>query len=1082
MIRGAKGKDLKEIHVLIRRTVVFALCSVAALLLAGGCTIEARKAKHTRNAEEYLADGKLDRAEIELLNVLKLDPKAKEPVGKLGAVYFEQGQLGRALPYLARAITLDAHDLASRAKLASLLLSVGNRSQAEIEAEKLLEQDPVNPEALVILAECASSPDEMKKVMDRLDAGGAAMATSAAAWVAKGIILARQGSVVEARSALKRSTELNGNFAPAYAALAALDQAANLPAEAEAALAKAASIAGPRSPRTLQYALFKARSGDTAGARAILDEVIRKAPDYVPAVLRLADLMAAGGQFADAEKILEPILLREPNHPEALLVRSRIYLAQGRVDKAGADVDLLVRMYPKSHEAHYEAARVYVAKHDVARALDSLHLAIESNPEFWDAIVLEARLRAAQGDTAVAVKLLTGMLAKNPGHAEGLRLLVDTYRAQSNPVSALEACDRLEAFHPGQEATAVLRGQILRQMQRPAEARAAFEDALVRNPDSVQALDELVILDVQDKHMDQAVTRVEAAIARRPDVVGLRVTLGKLNLIRGDAAKAEEQFQQGLALNPDLILAHVFLARLYLDTGRQEAAIASLEEVVRRNPRDESAAMLLASLHEKRGDFVKARNTYENLLREVPNSASALNNLACLLQAHTQELERAYELARRARELQPGDANVADTLGWILYQKVDYKLALSPLRESAVKSPGSAQARYRLGAALYMLGEEREAAAELARAVKGGLTGRDAADAAGKAAILALRVEGGRDTARTALQAHLAVQPADPMALITRADIAFAEGRLEPALQDYQAAVTASSQNGLAWIGKGRVERALGNPAKAMESAREARRLMPENVDALVLLGRVAMAAGDLTWANTLLQDAFRRLPADPGVALDAAWAAYSQGQIGDALRAFAVVLARASTPELVEEVELIRAQGRSPQPAPVVATARARLSRKPDDVPALMVVAGAGDRDEAMGALEAVLKRYPAFAPAKRDLALLLFRQGNADRRVMQLASQALEVFPADATLVKTLGVAAVREGQYQVALPLIERVVEGNRDDGELWYYLGLARQKTGGGDSARSALEKSLQLGGLSSEQAKDASKRLEELGAK
>ena len=1072
----------KPIPVLTRRTVFLAFWTTAALLVVTGCSLESRKAKHAQHAEEYLAAGRLDRAEIELLNVLKLDPKAKEPGGKLGAIYFEQGQLGRALPYLARAIVLDENDLVARAKLAALLLSVGNRPQAAAEAERVLAKEPAHPEALVILAECATTPDEFKKVIDRLEVGNAATPSSAAAWVAKGIVLAKEGKVEEARAALQRSVELNGNFAAAYSALATLDLAANRMAEADAAFAKAASLAGPRSPRTLQYALFKARSGDVAGARQMLEEVIKKAPDYVPAVMRLADLMAAEGRFAEAEKILEPILAREPNHPEALLVRSRIYLAQGRPDKAGADVDLLVRMYPKSHEAHYEAARVFVAKRDVARALDSLHLAIEANPEFWDAIVLKARLHAEQGDTLVAVKLLTGLLEKQPRHAQALLLLAETYRAQNNLNAALETCDTLEEFYPQQEATALLRGELLRQLQRPAEARVAFEEALARNSDSVRALDELVILDVQDKRMDQAVARVEAAIARRPDVAGLRLTLGKLNLIRGDPAKAEEQLRQAVALEPNASLGYVLLARLYLDTDKLELAIESLEEVVRRSPRDESAAMLLASLHEKRGDFAKARRTYEDLLKEVPNAAPALNNLAYLLQTHTKELERAYELARRARELLPSDPTIADTLGWILYQRGDYKLAVAPLRESAMKSPTVGQARYRLGSALYMLGEEREAAAELAQAIKAGLSGSEAADAAAKAALLALRAAGAQDVDRAALQTHLAAHPADPMALITRGDVAFAAGQSDQALEAYREAAVASSQNGLAQIGMGRVELARGNPAKAMNHAREARRLMPENVDALALLGRVAMASGDYTWANTLLQDAFRRLPADPNVALDAAWAAYSQGQIEDALRAFSVALTRASTQDLAEQVELIRAQGKTPMPASVAALARSRLAKKPDDVPALMVVGETGERDEAVRAFESVLKTYPAFAPAKRDLALLLGAQSEkSDARVISLATQALEMFPNDIPLVRTLGLAAARGGKNQVALPLIERVVDRNKDDAVSWYYLGLARQNIAGRDSARAALEKSLQVGGLPPELAENARKRLEELGA-
>lgn len=1067
-----------------RQTGISFLGVCVALLLVAGCSVESRKASHTRRAEEYLAEGRLDRAEIEYLNVLRLDPKAGDPLGKLGLIYFEQGQLGRALPYLARAIEINGKDLTSRAKLASLLLSVGNRTQAATEAEKILEQDPGHPEAIVMLAECASTPDEIRKVMDRLDRAGEGRESSAAAWAARGILLAKEGKPGDALQALTKAVEIDDAFAPAHSALAALHVAREQTAQAEREFARASELAGPRSPKTLQYALFKARSGDVPGARRILEDVIKQAPDYVPAVLRLADVMAKEGQYAEAEKVLQPILTRVPNHPEALLVRSRIYLAEGRPDKAGVDVDLLTRMYPNSPEAHFEAARVFLAKGDPARALDSLHLAIEANPEYWDAILLKARVHLNQGEAVMAGKLLTGLLEKQPANGDALFLLVDAWRAQKNLSAALETCDTLERYHPNREAVAYLRGELLRQLNRPVEARAAFEQALIRDPNSVRALDELVILDVQDRHLEQAVARVEAEVRRRPDVAGLRTTLGKLNLIRRDPARAEEQLKQAVMLDPKSSLAHVLLARLYLDTDRQDLAIASLVEVVALNPRDEGAAMLLASLYEKRGDIGSARKAYENLIQAVPNAAPALNNLACLLEKHTKELERAYELARRARELLPGDASVADTLGWILYRKGEYKLALSMLRESSAKAPAAAEAHHRLGMVLYLLGSEKEALAELSQAVRLGLTADGREDAVSRISILELRAGGAEKADDAVLRARLAAHPSDPLALITRGDFALARGQPDQAMESYHEAALSSPQNGLAQMGLARAEFARGNTSPALDYARDARTLMPESVDALALLGRLAFASGDFTWANTLLQDAFRQRATDPSIALDAARAAYSQGRIEDALRVFAVVAARSPTKDLEEQVELIRAQaGGAPYAASVVALARVRLRSHPEDVPSLMVVAGAGEAGETAQALETVLKLYPDFAPAKRELALFLARQSEKnDDRVVKIASQALDVYHGDLALVKVLALSTARLGRYQVALPLLERAVEANKSDAKLWYYLGVTRQGVGSRDSARTALETAVQLGGLSSELAEDARKRIERLRIK
>ena len=47
----------------------------------------------------------------------------------------------------------------------------------------------------------------------------------------------------------------------------------------------------------------------------------------------------------------------------------------------------------------------------------------------------------------------------------------------------------------------------------------------------------------------------------------------------------------------------------------------------------------------------------------------ALNNLAVLYSDDLGQLDKAYDLAKKAREVAPNDPHIADTLGWILYKE-----------------------------------------------------------------------------------------------------------------------------------------------------------------------------------------------------------------------------------------------------------------------------------------------------------------------------------------------------------------------------------------------------------------------------
>ena len=96
---------------------------------------------------------------------------------------------------------------------------------------------------------------------------------------------------------------------------------------------------------------------------------------------------------------------------------------------------------------------------------------------------------------------------------------------------------------------------------------------------------------------------------------------------------------------------------------------------------------------------------YEKLLAINPNFVLALNNLAYLYTEHLNNLDKAYELARKAHELQPNDAAPADTLGWALYKRGDYQQALSILQESAEKAPDNPEIQFHLGMTAYMMGQ-----------------------------------------------------------------------------------------------------------------------------------------------------------------------------------------------------------------------------------------------------------------------------------------------------------------------------------------------------------------------------------------
>ena len=126
--------------------------------------------------------------------------------------------------------------------------------------------------------------------------------------------------------------------------------------------------------------------------------------------------------------------------------------------------------------------------------------------------------------------------------------------------------------------------------------------------------------------------------------------------------------------------------------------------------------MTLALVYERMQDYPKARDAYEKLLSIDPNFVVALNNLAYLYTEQLNDLDKAYELARKARDLKGEDAAIGDTLGWVLYKRGEYQQALTILQESAEKAADNPEIQFHLGMTAYMMGQTDMAKAALRKA------------------------------------------------------------------------------------------------------------------------------------------------------------------------------------------------------------------------------------------------------------------------------------------------------------------------------------------------------------------------------
>jgi tetratricopeptide (TPR) repeat protein len=1047
--------------------IVLTLLAVLALAFAGaGCTAKAKKAYHLTRADHYYRAGNFSAAEIEYLNALRFDHDNSLANSRLGLIYYDQGRLQRAAFFLTRAARFTPDNLDVRLKLGFIESSVGQFSNALVQADYVLEKKPLDDEAPLLLAEAAVLPKDAAAARQRLQAMARA-GDRAPVEVALGNLALRDHDLATADAALKKAQALDPKSPAVNAGLGAAAWASGNVKPADAFFKAAADASSVRSPRRMQYIRFKIHTGDLAGAESLLDDIIKAAPDYIPASMVLAEIDATEKKFDDCARLLNQVLALDEDNFDALLFQGQLDLARNQAGQAVTDLERMARLYPLVPQVQYQLGSAYLAANDPTKATACFNRTLELNPNFIEATLLLAEIQIKTGNADPAIASLEHLRQQQPRLAQAQLLLADAYRMRNRVTDALALYRNLESLYPTNAQIPLIHGGALAQLKDAAGARQEFERVLELSPGNLPATEQLVDLDLADKDFDAATQLVNRELQAFPKQVTFRLLAAKIQIAQGRHDQAESTLQQALELDPENQGTYLLLAQLYSDTGQNQKALARLNEAMAKNPDNQSALMLAAKIYTDNKDYKAAADAYEKLLKIDPKYSPALNNLAYLYSENLNNLDRAYELAQHARELLPFDPSAADTLGWISFKRGAYDAALGLLKESAAKLP-QPEVQFHLGMAAYMTGDEATARAALRRASQPGTDFPGRAECLLCLSVLDINPATADAAAQTLLEKRVADKSDDPVALVRLARIYQREGNADKAGTAYETMLKALPSN-LDVMTNLISLYAPKDLKKAYDLAKTASKLTPYDPNVSHVLGRLAFQSGDYNLAASMLQQALQNQPNDPALLFDYARAAYSIGRVAGAQSALQGALAAALPAPQADQarrmLDLINLAAAPAQAAQAGARLAEILKSEPDNVPALMARAAAsdatGDDATAEQLCEKALTLYPDFTPAQSQLAQLYASEPAKLDRAYALAVKVHDALPDDPAAAKTLGIVLVQRGDYAHALSPLKQSAFKLNSDPAVFYYLGSAQFHLKNRAESKANLQQALDL---------------------
>ena len=296
-------------------------------------------------------------------------------------------------------------------------------------------------------------------------------------------------------------------------------------------------------------------AGEYARALAALERL----PASRERALLLADMSIFLGRASDAIGLLEPFARKGAGDPMASALLGRALVVAGRIDEASAVLQAAQGAHPADRE-------IVLSLGDVARL---------------------------QGDAATALRWFTQATVAYPQSHEAWFGLGRVETEKENVANATAALDKAIALAPNAPGYHGERATLLALTGQASAARAAFDDALQRQPDDYLAWTGLGILQLKAGETREALDSFLKAGVIEPRFARAQLYVGVAYYQLGNQIRALESVLKAAELDTKDPLPYVMLTLMHGDNQKLADAVDAAFQAQERLPFLKSLNQLL---------------------------------------------------------------------------------------------------------------------------------------------------------------------------------------------------------------------------------------------------------------------------------------------------------------------------------------------------------------------------------------------------------------------------------------------------------------------------------------------------------
>jgi tetratricopeptide (TPR) repeat protein len=472
------------------------------------------------------------------------------------------------------------------------------------------------------------------------------------------------------------------------------------------------------SERAVMIAMYVKNRDKTKEA---LNLWLRQDPKNLSA-RKIAALLAlrTGNKSEATEHLNAMIVFDSAGFESALLELTGVIEKEGRVDIIGDVLDDLSKQHKDKAEIYFIQSLLALQKKDKNLAETKIQQALRLKPDWEKALILQAQIAVFSGDLDKAKLLLSDASDKYPENSKINRMFAQILIKTGGYKEAIEVYQKIILTDPKDVESQFAEGLVYLQLDQDQQAQDIFKKMLDQPDWRYQACFYLGKIEEKQGHLKKALLWFDQVIDG-PFVFDASVSA--ISLLQKERRLEEANSRLSLLQIkfPKQKLRLVLVqADLYNQQKKYEEALAILTNGLIDFPDQKELLYTRALIAERINKFDMAEIDLKKILEIDPNNVEALNALGYTLLNNPSRYAEAEKFLGKALALEPNEAVIIDSYGWLQFKLGNFEAALKYLQQAYEKQPENEIAAH-LAEVLWVLDRKDEAKKIFNKAIKGSL-------------------------------------------------------------------------------------------------------------------------------------------------------------------------------------------------------------------------------------------------------------------------------------------------------------------------------------------------------------------------